>query len=245
MTISIITVNYNDAVGLEKTILSVANQTSLHIEYIVIDGGSKDDSVAVLRKHDKKIKHWISEKDSGVYSAMNKGIQVASGDYLLFLNSRDVLVDNKTVVEELLLNLNKKAVYYAPIYLAQNDFIKDKIDYPIEMDEKFLFTETICQQAVVYHKSVFKDAVFDEKLKYISDWKIHFFLFTKKIAFIHLDIPFAIYDLNGLTSKGVTKYKAHEERLKTQFYGWSFYFFKYYGMNIRMIRRMIKVLIKS
>lgn len=244
MTISIITVNYNDAVGLEKTILSVVNQTSLDVEYIVIDGGSTDDSVAVLRKHDKKIQYWISEKDSGVYNAMNKGIQVASGDYLLFLNSRDVLVNDKTVVEGLLLNLNKKAVYYAPIYLAQNDFIKEKIDYPMVLDEKFLFTDTICQQAVIYHKSVFKDAVFDEKLKYIADWKMHFFLFTKKIDFIPLDIPFAVYDLNGLTSKGVTKYKAHEERLKTQFYGWSFYFFKYYGMNIRMIIRVIKILVK-
>lgn len=92
--ISIITINYNNASGLEKTIRSVVEQTYNEYEYIIIDGASSDKSKEVVQGYQQYIDFWCSEKDSGIYNAMNKGIQRASGEYLLFLNSGDILSDS-------------------------------------------------------------------------------------------------------------------------------------------------------
>ena len=83
--LSIITINYNDVNGLEKTINSVINQTFQDFEYIIIDGGSSDKSIELIQSNKDRINYWVSEKDSGVFNAMNKGIKVANGTYLLFL----------------------------------------------------------------------------------------------------------------------------------------------------------------
>ena len=92
LKISIITINYNNKSGLEKTIESVLQQTYDNIEYLVIDGNSTDGSKDVIKKYKHRISYWVSEPDSGIYNAMNKGGTKATGDYLLFLNSGDVLL---------------------------------------------------------------------------------------------------------------------------------------------------------
>jgi len=96
-TLSIITINKNNAAGLEKTIESVIGQTSNDFEYIVIDGASSDGSVEVIQKYADKINYLVSEPDTGVYNAMNKGIRKAQGTYCLFLNSGDWLVSPETL----------------------------------------------------------------------------------------------------------------------------------------------------
>jgi glycosyltransferase involved in cell wall biosynthesis len=244
LKLSIITINYNDIQGLKKTIESVVSQSCSEFEFIVIDGGSQDGSKEIIECHQSKINYWVSEKDKGIYHAMNKGIRASSGEYILFLNSGDVLLDETKALNKIVLNLNQKALYYTPIFLSQNGVLKNRADYPENINEKFAFTNTICQQAVIYHASLFYDNFFDEKLKYISDWKMHFSLFKRKIKFIYLDIPFAIYDLDGLTSKGETKYTSHKERLKTQFSDFFLYFLKYYGTNRRALFRLLKIFIK-
>lgn len=243
--LSIVTINYNNSTGLKKTVESVVNQYCSELEFIVIDGGSQDGSKDIIELHQSKINYWVSEKDKGIYHAMNKGIRASSGEYILFLNSGDVLLDDTETLNKVVLNLNQKALYYAPIFLSQNGVIKNRADYPENIDEKFVFTNTICQQAVIYHASLFCNNLFDEKLKYISDWKMHFSLFKRKIEFIHLNIPFAIYDLDGLTSKGETKYTSHKERLKIQFLDFFFEFLKYYGTNRRVLFRLLKIFIKA
>ena len=87
--ISIITVNFNDKIGLERTLESVFSQNFRNFEYLVIDGGSNDGSKELLEKNSEKINYWVSEPDKGIYNAMNKGISVAKGEYLIFLNSGD------------------------------------------------------------------------------------------------------------------------------------------------------------
>lgn len=99
MKISIITVCYNSAATIEKTILSVAGQSYKNIEYLVIDGNSKDNTVEIIKKHEDKISKWISESDKGLYDAMNKGISMATGDLIGILNSDDVF-NNESVLEE-------------------------------------------------------------------------------------------------------------------------------------------------
>ena len=89
MKLSIITVNYNDAKGLERTIKSVISQTFHDYEFIIIDGGSTDGSVDVIKQYENHIDYWVSEKDGGIYPGMNKGLRQAKGDYLNFMNGGD------------------------------------------------------------------------------------------------------------------------------------------------------------
>lgn len=96
---SIITVAYNAAKQLEKTLLSVINQTYQDIEYIIIDGASNDGTIEIIRRHESSIYYWVSEPDKGLYHAMNKGLQIATGDYVWFLNAGDMLKHNGIVMK--------------------------------------------------------------------------------------------------------------------------------------------------
>jgi glycosyltransferase involved in cell wall biosynthesis len=111
--ISIITPSYNQGSFLEETILSVLNQTYQNIEYIVIDGGSSDDSVEILKKYNSQISYWISEKDCGQADAINKGLHIATGEYVGWLNSDDCLLPDatKTVVDIFLKKTNVDFIY--------------------------------------------------------------------------------------------------------------------------------------
>lgn len=95
--ISVVTVSYNAVSTIEQTILSVINQTYPHIEYIIIDGGSTDGTVDIIKKYADKIAYWVSEPDKGIYDAMNKGIKVATGEWINFMNSGDCLYRNDTI----------------------------------------------------------------------------------------------------------------------------------------------------
>ena len=94
MKFSIITINYNNVEGLRNTIKSVVNQTYTDYEFIIIDGGSTDGSVEVIKEYANIITYWVSEPDKGIYNAMNKGIEVANGEYLNFMNSGDCFYNN-------------------------------------------------------------------------------------------------------------------------------------------------------
>lgn len=108
MQLSIITINRNNAAGLRRTIESVVSQTAFNqIEYIVIDGASTDGSKEVIMEFADKLTYWISEPDTGIYNAMNKGIKVATGEYCQFLNSGDWLAENK-VIEDMTNSFPKK-----------------------------------------------------------------------------------------------------------------------------------------
>ncbi|MFY0255901.1 glycosyltransferase family 2 protein [Chitinophaga sp. 30R24] len=109
--LSIITVCYNAEKFIESTIQSVQAQTYPHIEYIIVDGASKDSTLAVVAKYRSRIAKVISEKDNGLYDAMNKGMQAATGEYLLFLNADDVLAD-KDVIRQMLATCPDADVYY-------------------------------------------------------------------------------------------------------------------------------------
>ena len=88
--VSIITINYNNLEGLKRTVESVVNQIWQEFEYIIIDGGSTDGSAEYIENQKENFDYWVSEKDAGIYNAMNKGIKVATGEYLLFLNTQSI-----------------------------------------------------------------------------------------------------------------------------------------------------------
>ena len=119
MKLSIITINYNNAIGLKKTIESLIEQSYQEYEYIVIDGGSDDGSKEVIWESLRYVSSWCSEKDTGVYNAMNKGIMRATGEYLLFLNSGDYLYDS-TVLEDVTSTLSGEDIIYGDLLYVEN-----------------------------------------------------------------------------------------------------------------------------
>ncbi len=126
MKVSIITVCFNSAETIEDTILSVASQTYKNIEYIIVDGLSKDATISIIKKHEQTVYKWVSEKDKGIYDAMNKGVKLATGDIIGILNADDVFANEyviEHVVEKFILS-NSDAVYADLQYVNKKDTSK-------------------------------------------------------------------------------------------------------------------------
>lgn len=205
MKLSIITINLNDKDGLQKTIDSVISQTFTDYEFIVIDGKSTDGSVDIIRQNEDKISYWVSEKDSGIYNAQNKGIKQAKGEYLYFLNSGDALYEKDTL-EKIFAADPHDAFICGSFYMERNGELeadtsyKDR-DWHLAIYE--LFSGFLCHQAFFIHRSNFeKYGLYDESLRVVADWK----LFFQGIAIDHLpvkyiDVFIVIYNMEGFSTQ--------------------------------------------
>ena len=202
MKLSIITVNKNNAQGLERTIQSVINQTFRDFEYVIIDGASTDNSVDVIKKYENKINYWISEPDTGIYNAMNKGIRAANGEYLLFLNSGDHLV-NDTVVEQVFKTAPVEDIIYGNILLD----CKEKIVPYKQITLKKLIKSYIPHPASFIKKQVFnRVGLYDEKYKTASDWK--FFLealILHNVTYSYIDKDITCFRSGGISTSHITE----------------------------------------
>ena len=198
--LSIITINLNNLEGLKKTLQSVLSQTYQDFEYIVIDGGSTDGSKELIEQYQDKISYWVSEPDSGIYNAMNKGIKQANGEYLLFLNGDDYLIDN-SVLQRISHHLEDKDLIYFDIYYGHNNNLK-MATYPDKLSFYFFYTGTICHQAVFFKKGLFtKFGLYDEQLKIVSDWKFIMLSIVKYHAsYKHVSDVFCVFDNRGISS---------------------------------------------
>ena len=216
MLLTIITINRNNAAGLEKTMQSVVSQTRTDFEYIVVDGASDDDSLAVIHRFAPALGDrlkWISEPDKGIYHAMNKGLAMASGDYVQFLNSGDCLA-GKDVVERMTQVLGQKGF---PSILYGN-MIKEMPDGKMLEDKSFsgeditmlgLYIGTLNHSASLIRRDLFdKYGRYDENLRVVSDWK----WFLQAIALgeekpVYTDINVTLFDMTGIseTDKELTR----------------------------------------
>lgn len=173
MRISIITINFNNREGLKKTIESVVNQTYINIQYIVIDGGSTDGSVDVIKAYADKIDYWVSEPDKGIYNAMNKGVDVAKGEYCLFLNSGDYLHTSGTIEDVVETNLCDDVIMGLVKYVPSGRIGYTDIKAPISLLD-FYKGSPIPHPTAFIRKELLLKHCYDENLKIVSDWK--FFL---------------------------------------------------------------------
>src|SRR5574344_778141 len=163
MSVSIITINYNNKNGLKKTIESVIEQSSSDYEFIVIDGGSSDGSVDVINQFSKNIYFWSSEPDRGVYHAMNKGVYHAYGKYCIFMNSGDVFFSSYVI--EHVFAKPRNADFVCGNWCKNGKICQS----PKKISAFYLFEHAICHQAIFTKMELLKDQPYDESLKLVSD----------------------------------------------------------------------------
>ena len=148
--LSIITINYNDKEGLKKTIESVINQTWQDFEFIVIDGGSTDGGKEIIEQYTSKIDYWVSEPDKGIYNAMNKGIRAATGDFVLFLNSRDIFYNNEVLLNADSLISNDFGIYYGDVIVKKTN--SERLKRHPDQLSFFLFLYQIFVSSSLFHE---------------------------------------------------------------------------------------------
>lgn len=226
MHISLITINRNNAAGLEKTMRSVASQTFREFEYIIIDGASIDDSVKVIKAHESSFAHlkWLSEPDKGIYNAMNKGIRIASGEYVQILNSGDCLAA-PDVTEKMLVELEKTGnprILYGNMVKCFPDGHRmvDKCFAGQEITMLGMYTGTLNHDPVYIHRDLFgKYGYYDEELKIVSDWKWYLqaiILGGEKPQYVDLNVT--LFDMEGISETNKELDKTERKKVLDQMF---------------------------
>ena len=227
MKLSIVTINYNNAEGLRKTLASVASQTYPKIEHIIVDGGSTDGSVDVIKEYVVRVKSqesraksviWSSEPDKGIYNAMNKGIKRATGDYIQILNSGDILASDD-VTARMVAALesysresrvesqeNGVAIFYGNMmksYDGKTIINRDTCGGDMYTPESFLYfyKGTLNHDCAYIRRDLFdKYGLYNEDMKICSDWE----WYVKAIVMggeepVYTNIDVTIFDMNGVS----------------------------------------------
>ncbi|MBT8256011.1 MAG: glycosyltransferase [Bacteroidia bacterium] len=213
--ISVITVNYNNASGLENTLQSVAAQSLEDFEYVVVDGNSSDHSKEVLSVYSKDITRWISEPDTGVYQAMNKGIRLANGKYVLFLNSGDTFVG-----PDVLKKVQQRLAGGKDIYYGDLKFIwkrkEQQRSYPKNLSFEFFLERSLPHPGSFIKKELFDQLFYySEDLSIVSDWEFFICAICKeKVSYEHLEMVISNFDLQGMSNDPENKEKIQLERLE-------------------------------
>ena len=226
MRLSIITINWNNATGLEKTLQSVASQTFKEFEYVIVDGASTDGSVEVIRKYESQFAHlkWVSEPDTGIYNAMNKGIRMASGEYIQILNSADCLA-SEDVMKSMLDALEKAG---SPSILYGN-MIKCFPDGRRLVDKSFagqeitmlgMYAGTLNHDPTYIRRDLFeKYGYYDESLKIVSDWKwyLQAIILGEEIP-QYVDLDVTLFDMTGISETNLDLCKEERQEVLEQLF---------------------------
>ena len=206
MKVTIITVVLNGERDIEKTIKSVISQDYSNVEYIIIDGGSTDRTIDIIKKYEDKVDFWCSEKDQGIYDAMNKGIDKATGDLVNFMNAGDVYKD-PFALSHLLEDIC--AVDYGLIFanfissgITKSNFNKEEVYSKNKINSFF------CHQSTLFNRRLLGSQAikYDIKYKIKSDRDlVARLLYQKNVKFIVVDMVFCIYNSNGVSSIDIVK----------------------------------------
>ena len=214
MKLSIITINYNNVSGLMKTVESIIPHHSEDMEYLLIDGGSTDGSVDVIEKNKDKFSYFVSEADSGIYNAMNKGIRQAKGEYILFINSGDTIcpdADIKAIIDL----LNGEDIIYFDLEIsdsiAGNSYIKK---YPNQPDFKYFVEDTLPHPGSFIRRKLLESyGFYSENFKIVADWA--FFMDAiciHKSTYKHINSYFSTFYLDGISSDEKNRQLLFDER---------------------------------
>lgn len=213
MKLSVITICKNDLEGLKRTVHSVVGQSFRDFEYIVVDGASNDGTIDFLNQQTSSNFNFISEVDSGIYNAMNKGISLAKGEYCLFLNSGDYLVNDDVLMSVFLQN-KKGDILYGNMIIEEESGSRRHGKMPRELSVTHMIGDTLWHPVSFIRRNLFeKYGRYDETLKMVSDYD--FFLKViclHKVTTSYLNIPIAVFNLKGFSSLPKNRKLLEEER---------------------------------
>lgn len=199
--ISVITVSFNSVNEIEDTIKSVVNQSYSNIEYIIIDGGSKDGTVNIIKKFEDQIDYWVSEHDGGVYFGMNKGIQASHGDWLCFINSGDAFC-NKDVLSNIFTcdsEYSGDGVIYGDVVLNYPPYGTVLKKHNNLHDEEQALG--ICHQSSFIKGQILREQMYDTSYKIFADIDFFYRIWKDDVKFKYVPIPIAVFEaIEGISS---------------------------------------------
>ena len=244
MTLSIVTINYNNLEGLRRTIDSVLSQTWHDFEWIIIDGGSTDGSKELIEETAEKLAssefnpltYWCSEPDKGIYNAMNKGIGHCNGEYVNFMNSGDSFFETTTLEKVFNGKYSEEVLYGDVVFQDKEKQHYNKLPNNITI-LSYLHKSFINHQSSFIRRETQQKHLYDETFKISADTEFFMYSLTQGAKFKYLDMPIAIYALGGLSSSNLTLCHQDEniaitKNLVEQFLPWEFtYFFNFYRRN--------------
>jgi glycosyltransferase involved in cell wall biosynthesis len=209
--VTIITVCYNAEIFIEETIKSVISQNDITFEYIIIDGLSNDKTLSIISNYQNHINLVISEKDKGIYDAMNKGIHFANGDWIIFMNAGDTFYNNNTLfnIFNRIIDPNVTLLYGATSFFSNQKF---KISYPKKL-ERIWCGMPICHQSMLVKTDYLKRNTFDLKYKYASDYNLLYNIcINNKNSIKNLNLIISTITINGFSeSNSIGTYKEYME----------------------------------
>lgn len=199
--ISVVTICYNAVECIEETMLSVLNQTYDKVEYIVIDGGSKDGTVDIIKRYAHRLAYWTSESDKGIYDAMNKGIQKANGEWINFMNAGDTFSDT-SVLEKIFfqeISENVGMIYGNTALFKNGVFIESFENKPFWLSHMPFRGKGICHQSMFVKSDLAKRMMFDTSYRICSDYDMCYKIYKKGYEFLFVDIVVSHYDVTGVS----------------------------------------------
>ena len=217
MKYSVITINYNNNIGLSHTIKSVVSQSYRDFEFIIIDGGSTDGSVDTIKENAKQIGYWISEKDRGIYHAMNKGVSQAHGEYCLFLNSGDCFYDNNVLDSVANLSVEEDILVGKIVSQNNNKYLFTSPLRPISL--YYLYSGTVPHQSSFIKTELLRLYPYDERLKIVSDWK--FFvqaIVIHNCSIKYVNVNVARFDTCGVSTSNPDKMWKEKEQVLSEMF---------------------------
>ena len=192
MIVTIITVCRNHAQELERTIRSVESQTWQEREYLVIDGASTDDTLDVIKAHEASITRWVSEPDQGIYDAMNKGVRMAQGEWVIFMNAGDTFASDDTL-QRVFGSTQDADVIYGDV--IKGELVK-KAEAPRNAHRMFY-----CHQSAFVRTRCLREFPFDIRHRMSADFKQVKQLYLSGKTFLQLDFPVANFDTQGVSNR--------------------------------------------
>ena len=237
--ISVVTVSYNAVLTIEQTILSVINQTYPHIEYIIIDGGSTDGTVDIIKKYANRIAYWVSEPDKGIYDAMNKGIRTAKGEWINFMNAGDLFYSKDTLEKVFSKSINDNIkVIYGDVMLNKQGVLSQGKVYPISFMQ---IAMPFCHQSSFSHISEYTHC-FNLQFKIGADFEFYYRIYHQynDRVFLYMPINIAIYEnVEGLSTIRIRECRKEWLIIRSDnkdirwYYDYLKYFIKYKVLNIK------------
>lgn len=218
MLISIITVNFNNKDGLTETIQSVLKQLSANYEFLIIDGGSTDGALEVIKDNESKLSYWVSEKDNGPFHAMNKGIKKAKGEYCIFMNSGDSFYD-EYVISKFCEQDRVKDIFVGTTYEHLGSEIN--VWNPVKESElcmRYLYRGSISHQGSFIKRKLLIELPYDENFRVVSDWKFYVeALILRNSSYEVLDFIVDNYVDGGISRDADLAFSEREKALESLF----------------------------